>query len=486
MLAQAALIAIAAPTLATLSTATTVRLDPSVQYGMWEGWGVSLCWFANVFGGRDDLAAALYSTANTSVELTGHAGSETLPGLGFTIARYNAGGTAYAPVDGAKVQLSPAFPAWKQIQGFWQTPTTWNWTVDANQLAFALAAREAGATTFELFSNSPMWWMLVNHNPSGSDDGGSDNLAPAFRQQHAHYMATVAAYFKASHNLSFDSVEAFNEPVANWWKASGTQEGCHFDYSTQADVALRLRGELDAAGLSGTLLAASDESLTDQALGGWLSFNSSVRSVIDRFNLHGYQGTAGNRSGVYAEVAVKGGKPIRLSEHGEGDDSGAQLATALGLDMALLHPSSWVYWQALDSYNWGLLAADVGAGTISGATTKWFVLAQYTRHIRPGDVIIRVDDGGALTTVAAVNAAAGTASIIAFNPSATQPLKLDVDLSAFAAAAGPVESWLTAAVSGDAGPRYAYQGSSAVGGASFTATLAPLAVQTFVVHGVQL
>lgn len=484
-MATRALLTAAAAAGAAATAATPIRPDPSTTFGAWEGWGVSLSWFANVFGGRDDLAAALYALDNATVALTGHSGSVTLPGLGFSIARYNAGGTAYAPVNGASVQLSKSFPAWKQIQGFWITPTTWNFSVDANQLAFTQAVQRANADVqLELFSNSPMWWMLQNHNPSGSNDGGSDNLDHAYLQQHAHYMAQVAAQFKALHGLVFRTVEAFNEPVANWWKASGTQEGCHFDYATQADVLLRLRGELDAAGLRDTLVAASDESLTDQALAGWLSFNASVRGTIDRFNLHGYQGTAGNRSGVYAEVAQAGGKPIRLSEHGEGDDSGAQLAAALGLDMAFLHPTSWVYWQALDSYNWGLLDSDVGAGTIAGATTKWFVLAQYTRHIRPGDVILRVTDGGASATVAAFNAAAGTATIVAFNPSSSASLDVDVDLTGFAAAAGPVESWLTVAVSGASAPRYAYQGSRAVGGQGFKATLAPLAVQTFVVHGV--
>lgn len=67
------------------------------------------------------------------------------------------------------------------------------------------------------------------------------------------------------------------------------------------------------------------------------SFSLS-HAVIDRFNLHGYQGTAGNRSGVYEEVRVRGGKTIRMSEHGESDNTGATLATTLALDLTFLHP----------------------------------------------------------------------------------------------------------------------------------------------------
>ena len=67
------------------------------------------------------------------------------------------------------------------------------------------------------------------------------------------------------------------------------QEGCHFDVSTQADVLLRLRGELDAAGLKNTPIASSDESLTDQALGTWRGLNASARAVIGQVRAEGTQ-----------------------------------------------------------------------------------------------------------------------------------------------------------------------------------------------------
>lgn len=254
-----------------------IKPDPSTSFGEWEGWGVSLSWFANVFGGRQDIADALYGLDNATVALNGTTPAVQLPGLGFNIARYNVGGTAYETVNGQNVVLSPNFPKWKQIQGFQPTPGQYNWDLDANQIAFTKAAMTAGADTLELFSNSPMWWMLLNFNPSGSNDGASDNLSPKYYQAHAQYMAAVAAGLEKNHGLKFATVEAFNEPVANWWKSTGNQEGCHFDYSTQATVLPLLRQALDSAGLTDTLIASSDESLTDQALPGWLSFNASVR-----------------------------------------------------------------------------------------------------------------------------------------------------------------------------------------------------------------
>jgi hypothetical protein len=205
--------------------AVTVRPDPKTTYGAWGGWGTSLAWFANVFGGRADLARALYSLDDSVNVATSGGASVAVPGLGFSIARYNVGGCAWSAVNGSTMVASPNIPRWKQIPGYWVTSDAWDWTADGNQRGFAQAAQAAGATTFELFSNSPMWWHLANHNPSGSADGGSDNLAPGHRQDHAHYMAAVAAHFKVSAGIAFDTVEAFNEPIANWWKADGASRG---------------------------------------------------------------------------------------------------------------------------------------------------------------------------------------------------------------------------------------------------------------------
>jgi len=37
-------------------------------------------------------------------------------------------------------------------------------------------AQVRGANTFQMFSNTPVWWMCKNHNPCGSDIGAEDNL----------------------------------------------------------------------------------------------------------------------------------------------------------------------------------------------------------------------------------------------------------------------------------------------------------------------
>ena len=64
---------------------------------------------------------------------------------------------------------------------------------------------------FDVYVNLPRWWMLTNRNPSGN--GNNDNLRTDAFQWHAIYMATIAAYAKANWNVTFGTVEAFNEPT---------------------------------------------------------------------------------------------------------------------------------------------------------------------------------------------------------------------------------------------------------------------------------
>ncbi|HEV2319747.1 MAG TPA: glycoside hydrolase, partial [Verrucomicrobiae bacterium] len=204
-------------------------LNLATNWGIWQGWGCSLCWWANVFGTRADLANIVFTTNYTTLN------GVNLPGLGMNIARYNAGGCGTNSVNGQSMVASPNIPGWKQIQGYWLNPsssdpgtTNWNWNADANQRAMMLMAQARGAT-IQLFSNSPMWWMLDNFNPSGPTTASTDNLQPAYDDAHAVYLATIAAYARTNWGVTFNSVEAFNEPHGSWWTATGTQEGCYFD-----------------------------------------------------------------------------------------------------------------------------------------------------------------------------------------------------------------------------------------------------------------
>ncbi len=418
---------------------TTIR--PRTTWGTWEGWGVSLCWWANVFGNRDDLANIVFTTNTTSWS------GSNLPGLGMNIARYNAGACTTNAIGNDTMQASPNIPAFRQMQGYWldwfstePTSSSWNWAADSRQRTMLLKAKARGANLFELFSNSPMWWMCYNHNPSGADNGAANNLQSWNYGMHAIYLATIAQMARTNWGVTFDSVEPFNEPSANWWTATGTQEGCHVDPAIQATVLGHLRTELNNRNLGSTKVSASDESYYDTATATWNSFSPTTKSQVGRVNVHGYQGGGGRRDLLYAAV---GGKPLWNSEYGESDGTGMTLARNLNLDFRWLHMTAWCYWQPFDSGGWGLIQSNPGDNWIGPANPKYYVLAHYTRHIRPGMTII---DSGEDNTVAAYDLARRKLVLVTANYGTAQ--WITYSLSNFPYAAGPVMRWTTSTGAG--------------------------------------
>lgn len=349
-------------------------------------------------------------------------------------------------------------------------------SVDVNQRKALQLAIARGVTKTELFSNSPMWWQTKNHNPSGSSDG-SENIQSWNLEQHAVYMATVAQVFKSKYNIAFETVDPFNEPSANWWKADGTQEGCHIDVSTQAQIIGYLDTQLKNRSLS-TKIAASDESYYDQAVNNLKTIGSSALGKIYRVNVHGYQGGSGDRVGVNS-LATAAGKGVYNSEYGDGDATGQQMASNLILDFRWLKPQAWIYWQVLDQGGWGLINADNDAKTLGGPTQKYFVLAQFARHIRPG---MRILDGGADNVVAAYDATNKKLVIVAVNWGSAQYLNFDLSkFKTIPQTNAPVTRWSTQIGSGE---QYGKHSDTVINGTKFWSYFGTNVIQTFEVSNV--
>ncbi|HEY3413640.1 MAG TPA: malectin domain-containing carbohydrate-binding protein [Armatimonadota bacterium] len=465
--------------------AATAIVNPDKSWVTWEGWGCSLCWWANQFGQRDDLAEVLFT--NHTTRLTSSVGPYTLPGLGFNIARYNIGGTSSAPAFGEHASIPASLPPFKQIQGYWldwgsadPASASFDWSADANQRAMLLKARDRGADRLEAFSNAPMWWMCYNHSTAGSDSGG-DNLQSWNYETFARYLATVTRYAHDHWGVDFETVEPFNEPAAGWWKYPGGQESCHFDTSTQMQVIAFLRSQLDGLGLQNVGISASDENSVDSALNTWNALAGSTRNRIARVNTHGYSGLSAyrgpNRSVLYQAVS-SGAKPLWMTEYGESDGTGLTMAQSILLDINETHATGWVYWQPLDSGGWGLIQSNPGDNWIGPANARYYVLAQFSRHIRPGMAILDSGDPG---SVAAYDPTGHTLVIVTVNGPTGR--WMSYDLSRFRSAAGPVTRWTTAA---DGSALYVRGADTALNGLAFRSWLAPNTVQTFEVRNVFL
>jgi galactan endo-1,6-beta-galactosidase len=468
-------------------------VDPSKNYGTWEGWGAALSWWANVFGMDNTLADLFYTRGTVSYQGGGY------PGLGLNVVRYDVGACTSQPVGTPPVSMtiSPNFAPYKRIEGYWlnwnssdPASASWNWYADSNQRNMMWKARDRGANLFEMFSCSPMWWMCVNHNPCGANDGGN-NLQSWNYQQHAVYLATVAKYAHDHWGVNFGSIDAFNEPSASWWKANGTQLGCHVDPSIQQQIVGYLRGELDARALTSTQVVASDENTYDVATATWNSFSSTAKSKVGRVDVHGYEygNTGGPRTALY-NAAHADGKRLWQSEYGEGDATGLSLAYNISLDLRFLHPTAWSYWQPVDGATWGLVAATYDNNTVSGTThgvaNKYFVYAQYARHIRPG---MRIIDSGDQATIAAYDATNSRLVLVTVRGDSAQ--RITYDLSGFTsvggAAGGSIRSWVTDAnPNGTIGRQYVSGAALKLNGKQFAADFPAYTVQTFEIDNVKI
>ncbi|NGO67193.1 glycoside hydrolase [Streptomyces boncukensis] len=469
-------------TAGTARQAASVGIDPAGSWGAWEGWGTSLAWWANVFGERDDLADVFFTRRTVDV------GGAPLPGLGLNLARYNLGACSWNAVNGERMVESPNIPRFKQIEGYWKdwrdedpSSAAWDWSADAAQRAMLRKAHDRGAKA-ELFSNSPMWWMCLNHNPSGAASGSDNNLQPWNYRQFAVYLAEVARRSADEWGVPFVSVEAFNESTSDYWSATGKQEGCHFDAAVQEEVLAHLRRELNRRGLADTAVAASDETNYQVALDTWRSYGGAARDAVGRINVHGYSGSSGPRAAL-RDAAAAAGKGLWNSEYGDRDGTGLSMVTNLHLDLRQLRPSGWLYWQVIDETQvWALIDFDSSTNTLGTVRPKFYLLAQYTRHIRPG---MRMIDTGDDAVVAAWDEGAGRLVVVAAN-TGNAAREVTLDLTAFGtvpADGTTVPRWATGA--DDGGERYAAHRDDVLRGGRLSRTLGARSVHTFEFDGVR-
>jgi galactan endo-1,6-beta-galactosidase len=472
---------------------TPVLVDPSQDLGAWQGWGSSLAWWGRAVGGTqnaDYFADLIYSTRPT----------DGFPGLGLNIVRYNVGGGG---INQAQENKGPKLQWQMDIHGYWtdpdnKDPQSWNWSVDQNQRAMMQKARDRGANIFEMFSDSPMWWMNRNRSTAGSETGG-DCLLPHNYDRFAFYLASVAKHAKDSWGITFNSVEPFNEPSADWWKYPSRQEGCHLDVAAQQLVVQRLRPALDDAGLQQIAVVAADENNMDAGLNTWNAYDAATRGCVGRVNVHGYSnGTAPYRGPNRAELRrVVGNKQIFLSEYGDGDASGYLLAQQIIRDVKELQPSAWIYWQPVEpdapAFGWGLINANyvdthdrlsAEKTTFVRVNRKFFVFGQFTRYVRAGYRLIEIADPN---SIAAYDPTSHTLVIVKVTYDSTSQIKFD--LSRFSSVGNTAEMFATTTVPGGDVPDWQQHGqilplNRNSGRTLMEMSLHPKSVYTFVVQGV--
>lgn len=181
------------------------------------------------------------------------------------------------------------------------------------------------------------------------------------------------------------------------------------------------------------------------------------------------------------DVVSAAGKDLWNSEYGESDATGGSLARNLILDLRWLHPTGWVYWQALDESGWGLIEGDNDNLTVGAAAQKYFILAQFTRHIRPGMMIL---DGGSDYTVAAYDSSSEVLVIVVVNWGNAGYLNFELSRFSQPSTNGTlVPRWSSQIGTGE---QYEYYEDTHMNGTQFWSWFANGTIQTFEVPNVRL
>lgn len=394
--------------------AESVVVDPAVvMVPRWEGWGCSLSWWA--------VASRSWPAARRQ-EVCRRLFGRGQDCLGLNICRYNAGGTS-PEADPKPFRSGAAVLTVVDRDGSWHPDR------DHAQMECLRLARRYGADRFELFVNSPPYWMLANGNTRGGDRGRA-NLRDDSHQEYARWLVRVTQRVERSCGVRFSHVEPFNEPSAWWWNgATGGQEGCLVNWPAQANVIRLLRSALDAARMK-TAIACSDENSADSAYNtlDYLTGAGGLDArVIGRLNVHSYNGWEWQER-LRDLATARGIKSIWMSEvsHREWESAGfipqdmrcaLPQTRAVVSDISRLHCGGWVFWQPIEPlqyglwyhYTYGLLPAAMDADVeweghtyTPGEyveTKAFYAMMQFTRFVRPGDRLLATGDPWSLAAL---------------------------------------------------------------------------------------
>ncbi len=478
-----------------VSAATVVSLSPNSKYainnGVFEGWGTSLCWWANRVGYSDELA-----------EKTGELFFSD-KGLHMNIGRFNIGG-GDDPTHDHITRTDSNMPGYSRYEN---GKIVYDWNADANQrnvLMKAIAAYGDGFIT-EMFSNSPPYYMTNSGCTSGNRDAGKNNLKDDWYDEFADYMAEVCAHYENDWGVHIQSVEPFNEPYTNFWGAySQKQEGCHFDIgNSESKMIMEMQRAMSQRNLNNTMIVASDETSIDTQIDAFKALSGDAKNVVQRIDTHTY---GGSKRTELKNLALQSGKNLWMSEvdgNGTSGTNSGEMGAALWLsnrmrdDLNGMECSAWILWQAIDKhisangYNgkkdsgmidiskgfWGLAVCDHDKKDVI-LTQKYYAFGQYSRYIRPGYTMLKTSD----KTVAAYDPKEGKLVIVATNDGGQRDLTFD--LSEFGAIGDSVQVIRTSGSMSN-GEHWKDVGNIATSGEGFTATLAPLSITTYILDGVK-
>ncbi len=369
--------------------AETVSIDTARVAGVCEGWGVSLCWWAKECGQwseekLDSLIDWLVSPQ----------------GLNYNVFRYNIGGgddPEWAHCTPHHFGLRGGKGLRAEMEGFRDgLQGDYDWSRDESQRRIMLMIRERRPdAVFEAFSNSAPWWMTLSGCCAGNKIATEDNLAPSQYSAFARYLVDVCLHYRQEYGIEFRTLEPFNEPMTDYWRQNGGQEGCHFDVESQIALLRVLYPMLRESGLT-TVISASDETSVEQSLRDLRAYSEAgVLPMLGQWNTHTYEGSREAKARL-KELCDSLGIPLWQSETGAG---GRGLMGNLGMaqrlvdDIRYLKPRVWCDWQYVEQNfdQWSLVRSDRGWDNFL-RHSNYYVRQHFSRFVPKGYRWLEIDD----------------------------------------------------------------------------------------------
>lgn len=410
-------------------------INPAARRQHFDGWGVSLCWWANMAGKWSDEKIDEIVDWLVSPE-----------GLNFRIFRYNIGGgddpenkncTEHHMGSGKGLRA--------EMEGFKDSSDgEYIWSRDEAQRKIMLKIKEKRPDAiFEAFSNSAPWYMTYSGCVAGNSPASKDNLKPEFYEEFAHYLVDVCKHYKDVYGIEFKTLDPFNEPMTSYWGKNGGQEGCHFDVQSMIAFLKVLYPILKESGLN-TVISAADETDVNQSVKDFIAFrDAGVLEYIGQWNTHTYSASDNSRCQISALCAQEK-MPLWQSETGAG---GTGIAGNLGMaqklinDVRFIAPSAWLDWQYIEENNdqWCLVQSGSFAEGTYHKVKNYYIRSQFSRFIKEGSTFLTSLNNKSL---AAMNPAGDHLVIVAINSGAMEAIH-NVDLSMFSTVGSDIEAYIT-------------------------------------------
>lgn len=410
-------------------------INPAAERQLFDGWGVSLCWWANMCGKWSDEKIDEIIDWLVDPE-----------GLNFSIFRYNIGGgddPENKNCDPHHMGKGKGLRA--EMEGFKDSSDgPYIWTRDAAQRKIMLKIKEKRPdAVFEAFSNSAPYYMTYSGCVAGNSPSSKDNLKPEYYEEFCHYLVDVCKHYKDEYGIEFKTLDPFNEPMTSYWGKNGGQEGCHFDVNSQIALIKILYPILKESGLN-TVISASDETSVAQAVKDVVAFNDAgILDMVGQINTHTYTADDKSRAKL-SYLCQQYNKPLWMSEVGLGGSGfGGNLSLAQKLlnDMRFIMPSAWIDWQYIEENNdqWCLVRAGSFADGTYEKVRNYYVRSQFSRFIKKGYTILTTLNP---QTLAARSPEGDELVLVTLNAGAAA-VRHTVDLSMYASVGSDIRAYVT-------------------------------------------